>query len=278
MSPEITRPALRYYGGKWRLAPWVISHFPDHFVYVEPFGGAGSVLLRKDPSPSEVLNDADGDVVNFFKVLRERTSELLRAVEYTPFSRQEVYEAMERTGDPLEDARRFYVRSWQTMHGAPYLGRNGWRFGRRGGNVRRAAVDDWNSAPLQMPAIAKRLKAVQIEHDDALKVIARFDKPGTLFYCDPPYVWKTRRERWAGNAYKQEMTDDQHRALAEVLGKINGMAVLSGYDCPLYSELYAGWVKRSTTNHTAQSTPKTEVLWLSPAAAAAGKQMEFQVS
>lgn len=277
MGLEITRPALRYFGGKWRVAPWVISHFPDHTTYIEPFGGGASVLLRKTPAPFEVLNDADGDVVNFFKVLRERTSELLRAIEYTPFSRREVYEAMARTGEPMEDARRFYVRSWQTMHGAPYMGRNGWRFGRRGGSNNRAAVDDWIDTA-RMPAIAKRLKTVQIENDDALKVIKRFDGAGALFYCDPPYVWDVRKERWAGNAYKHEMTDEQHRALAEVLRGIEGMVIVSGYAGSLYEDLYKGWVKRSCTNYTARSTPKTEVLWVSPAAASAHRQREFDVS
>lgn len=114
-----TRPALRYYGGKWAIAPWVIQHLPPCTTYVEPFGGAGSVLLQREPVPIEVLNDLDSNTVNFFRVLRERTGELLRAIEFTPYSREETYLALEPSDDPLERSRRFYVRSWQTMHGAP---------------------------------------------------------------------------------------------------------------------------------------------------------------
>jgi len=270
----ITRPALRYYGGKWRIAPWIISHFPDHHAYVEPFGGAGSVLLRKDPSSSEILNDLDGNVVNFFRVLRERTEELKRAIEFTPFSREETHVSMEHSTDPLEAARRFFIRAWQTQHGAPHMGRNGWRFGRRGGNDRRSAVDDWNDTA-RLPAIAQRLKLVQIEHDDALKVIPRFDAEGTLFYVDPPYVLGTRADRWRRNGYVHEMSDEDHRALAEVLNSAKGMVVLSGYPSDLYKNLYRDWKVSSITNHTSRSAPQTEYLWLSPKAAAALKQLEL---
>lgn len=270
----ITRPALRYYGGKWRIAPWIISHFPDHFVYVEPFGGAGSVLLRKEPSASEVLNDIDGNVVNYFRVLRERTSELKRAIEFTPFSRAEVYASCEPSDDPLEAARRFHVRAWQTQHGAPHMGRNGWRFGRRGGSVKRAAVDDWNDLD-RLPAIAKRLKSVQIERDDALKVIPRFDSDGTLFYVDPPYVFSTRHDRWARNGYEHEMEDGQHEQLAEVLSKIKGMALLSGYPSNLYKRLYRGWKMTSTENRTSRGREQNEYLWISPNTQKALKQLEL---
>lgn len=263
---KFTRPALRYYGGKWRIAPWVISHFPPHHCYVEPFAGAGSVMFRKEPAPFEVMNDLDGNVVNFFRVLRERTEELKRAIEFTPFSREEATLAGEPTSDELELARRFYIRSWQTQHGAPFLGNNGWRFGRRGGHDKRSAVDDWNDTK-RLPAIASRLKNVQIERDDALKTIVRFDTDQTLFYCDPPYVASTRKDRWADNGYECEMTDEQHRQLAEVLQDIKGMAVVSGYSSALYEELYQGWRKVSIENRTARNTLMTESIWISPAAA-----------
>lgn len=272
---KIKRPALRYYGGKWRIAPWIISHFPDHFVYVEPYGGAGSVLLQKEPSPSEVLNDVDGNVVNYFRMLRERTSELKRAIEFTPFSREEVYASCSPSDDPLEAARRFHVRAWQTQHGAPHMGRNGWRFGRRGGSVRRSAVDDWNDLD-RLPAIATRLKGVQIEHDDALKVIPRFDSDGTLFYVDPPYVFSTRSDRWARNGYEHEMEDEQHELLAEILNKIKGMALLSGYPSDLYKRLYRDWKMTSTKTQTLRGKQKHEYLWMSPNAQKALKQLELR--
>ena len=263
---KLTRPALRYYGGKWRIAPWVISHFPQHHCYVEPFAGAGSVMLRKDPSPFEVLNDLDGNVVNFFRVLRERPEDLKRAIEFTPFSRKEANLAGEPTSDELELARRFYIQSWQTRHGAPYLGNNGWRFGRRGGDDNRSAVDDWNDTK-RLPAIASRLKNVQIEHDDALKTIARFDTDVTLFYCDPPYVASTRQDRWANNGYHCELTDEQHEQLSQVLHGIKGMAIVSGYPSELYEDLYGDWRKVSIENRTAQEKLVIESLWISAAAA-----------
>lgn len=112
-----TRPALRYFGGKWRLAPWIISHFPEHTCYVEPFAGGASVLLRKPESKVEVLNDLDGEVVNFWRVLREQTEAFIRAVELTPFSREEASLAYQVADDPLERARRLFIRSWQQRGG-----------------------------------------------------------------------------------------------------------------------------------------------------------------
>lgn len=275
MTQAFTRPALRYYGGKWRIAPWIISQFPAHHSYVEPFAGGSSVLLRKPAAPFEVLNDVDGNVVTFFRVLRERPEDLKRAIEFTPFSREETMIANDPTPDDLERARRFYIRSWQTQHGAPYIGRNGWRFGRRGGHDKRSAVDDWNDTK-RLPAIALRLKNVQIESDDAVKVIQRFDTEETLFYCDPPYLASTRTDRWSGNGYRHEMTEDDHRRLADVLRWVNGMAIVSGYLSPLYEDLYRGWTMRSKSNMTAHSsTPKTEVLWLSPATTSRLSQREI---
>ncbi len=266
---SITRPALRYYGGKWRIAPWIISHFPDHYVYVEPFCGGASVLLQKDPSASEVLNDLDENVVNYFRVLREQPLDLKRAIEFTPFSRRETYASCEPCSDPLERARRFHVRAWQTMHGAPHMGKNGWRFGRRGGNDRRSAVDDWNDVA-RLPAIAKRLKNVQLEHDDALKIIPRFDKAKTLFFCDPPYLFATRSDRWARNGYRMEMEDAVHEQLAEVLHSIKGMAIVCGYPSPVYDRLYKGWkfVAIDSLARSLKAEKRRECLWINPAAAA----------
>lgn len=272
----ITRPALKYFGSKFRIAPWILKHLPDHNAYVEPFCGGASVLLRKPPSPFEVLNDLDSNVVNFFKVLRERTEDLRRVVELTPFSREEVELAAEDTSDELEKARRFYIRSWQTQHGAPYTkGNNGWRFGRRGGNDKRSAVDDWNATD-RMPAIARRLKNVQIEHDDALATIKRFDGANVVFYCDPPYVAETRYKRWASNGYEHEMTDADHRALAKLLHEIEGMALVSGYPGTLYAELYKDWKMVSRKNYTGHSAePRTEGLWISKRAQDRLHQKEF---
>ena len=271
----IHRPALRYYGGKFKIADWVISNFPDHITYVEPFAGGSSVMLCKEPSKAEVLNDLDENVINYFRILRERPLDLKRLIDFTPFSRGEVYLACEPTDDPLERARRFHVRSWQTMHGAPHMGRNGWRF-KRGGRHDRTPAVDWNDTA-RLPAIAARLKEVMIEHDDALAVIRRFDAPSTLFYCDPPYVRASRSDRWARCGYRLEMDDEGHRALAELLHQVKGMAVISGYQSELYDRLYRGWLMRSKTAYSAKNQKRTEVLWVSPNAQKALRQLEIQI-
>lgn len=260
----VNRPALRYHGGKWRLAPWIISHFPPHVCYVEPFGGGASVLLRKPPSSIEVYNDAGSDVVNFFRVLRERPDELVKAIDLTPYSRAEYLGAQEPCDDPLERARRFYTWSWQGRGRAGVKEPGGWRFMVR--NLRgRTPVEDWNNHH-HLWDVAQRLKEVQFEQGDALTVIGRYDDPGTLFYVDPPYVQSTRGRRWTGTAYTHDYTDDDHRELAKALHNIEGMAIVSGYPSGLYEELYGGWARVTTEALTDAKTRETERLWISPRA------------
>jgi DNA adenine methylase len=262
------RAALRYYGGKWRLAPWIVAHLPPHTCYVEPFGGAAGVLLRKLPARYEVYNDLDGAVVGFFRVLRERPDDLIRAVERTPFARAEVELACRPAPgdlDEVELARRVYVRAWQGRHGLPAPGRMGWRF-ERAATRSRTAVDDWRDAS-HLWAVAERLRRVQLECDDALRVIARFDAPGTLFYVDPPYPASTRCARWRTRAYAHELTDDDHGRLAGVLRGVGGLVVLSSAPCALYRDLYPGWTLLERRAQTQANRPATEALWLSPRAA-----------
>lgn len=276
MQPRsaVTRAALRYFGGKWKLAEWILDYLPPHECYAEPFGGAMSVLLQKPPAKFEVYNDRDGEVCNFFRVLRETPDALIRAVDCTPFSRQEIdlacepYDAADGSITPLEAARRLYVRAWQSIHGAPAAGRMGWRYEVAAASKRRN-VDAWRTAPAHLWSVVDRLKEVQLECDDALKLFARFDRPTTLWYVDPPYVASTRGARWATAAYKHELNDWQHEFLATTLKGLKGMVVLSGYACPLYDRLYGGWrtVTRQTT--TQASKAATETLWLNPACSAA---------
>ncbi|GIK63850.1 MAG: DNA methyltransferase [Chloroflexota bacterium] len=259
---KITNPALRYHGGKFRMAPWIIKHFPEHTCYVEPFCGAASVLLRKPPSAYEVINDLNSDVVNFFDVLRDRTGELARAIELTPFSREMQLRAYEKAEDNLERVLRLYIRVWQSYGPSEGVYNTGWRYqidNSRGGSK---IVDEWSRLD-NLYAVAARLKNVMIEHDDALNVIPRFDSSTTLFYVDPPYPHETRG-RWSGIAYVGEMSNDDHRKLAEVLRGVKGMVALSGYECDLYQELYPDWKrleKSVTTNGNGQAV---ESLWLSP--------------
>lgn len=270
MNSVPTRPALRYHGGKWRIAPWIISHFPAHICYVEPYGGGSSVILRKAPAIHDVMNDKDKDVIAFFDVLRRRPEDLIGSIQLTPFAREEVKRAYEPCTDEIERARRFYIRAWQVRGGPPAQGRTGWRFQKSDARGKRS-IDDWNETS-HLWSIVDRLKQIQIECDDALKVIKRYDSPDTLFYLDPPYSKSARGPRWADKAYAHEMTDEEHRNLATVLHTISGMAIISGYDCDLYRELYADWAfdrKRTIKDTSAEAY---EYLWMSPTAVARHSQ------
>lgn len=261
----IGRPVLRYFGGKWRLAPWIMSYFPAHICYCEPYGGGANVILQKEPSYIDVYNDLNGDVVNFFRVMRERKDELIEAIRWTPYARDEYNLVYEPTSDPLERARRLYIQAWMERGGYRANGKNsGWRFVRDDARGTKTPIDDWNNID-HLYDIANRLKQMTIENDPALTVINRYDAPTTLFYLDPPYVQSTRNQRWALAAYQYEMADEDHRELARALNRIEGMAIVSGYPSPLYEELYAGWqmiTKEVAQNN--QSEAKTEALWLNP--------------
>lgn len=257
----IRRPALRYHGGKWRLAPWIISviHATPHSIYVEPFGGGASVLLRRRPAETEIYNDLDGAVVNFFRVLRQQPDQLIRAIWLTPYSRREfrmAHEDEEEDSD-IERARRFYIRAWQGR-GRPSLSwTSDWRYASA---TRKNIQSDWN--PNHLWAIARRLRTVYIEEGDAIDIIRRYDSPEALHYVDPPYVRATRGRR--GAAYQKEYTDQDQKNLAHELRACAGHVVLSGYRSDLYDALYSDWqrLERATRADGGKST--LECLWLSP--------------
>jgi DNA adenine methylase len=266
----ITRPALRYYGGKWKLAPWIMKHFPPHACYCEPYGGAASVLLQKPPSELEVYNDAGRWVTTFFRVLRERPDELVHAIRLTPYSRAEFVEARVWTDDPLELARRVYVLAQQGRGGLMIQRATGWRFMRSGGTRSLNVCDDWRNIEY-LHAIADRLLQVQLECDDALAVIVRYDTPDTLFYVDPPYLLETRSNHWDRMVYEHELSETDHVQLAVRLHAVQGMVIVSGYPSPLYDQLYAGWERIETVasvNASSGTEQRTECLWLSPRVAA----------
>ena len=265
---EPHRPALRYFGAKWRDAPRIIAHFPPHECYVEPFAGGAAVLLRKPPSPLEYYNDSSGDVVNYFRVLRDRTDDLLLAIRRTPFSREELALSLEPAADPVERARRFYVRMWQGR--GAHESATGWRYQRRRAR-NKTALGDWTDLS-HLPAAAERFTQVGIEHDDALAVIRRFDAETTLFYVDPPYLREVRSK--TSPRYAEEFsTEHDHRMLAAVLGEIEGMAVLSGKPSGLYEDLFEsrGWRRIDRASRDAEKST-TESIWLNPACAAAQLQ------
>lgn len=261
-----TRPALRWHGGKWILAPWIIEHLPEHRVYVEPFGGAASVLIRKPRSYAEVYNDLDGDVVNLFRVLRGPDAEaLISAVEMTPFARDEQVLAYEVTDDPIERARRLVVRSFMGFGSNGHNRATGFR-----ANSTRSGTTparDWHNLPGPLAAIADRMRGVVIENRDAAEIMLAHDGAQTLHYVDPPYVPATRDK---GGDYAFEMTVEAHAALLGVLRDLRGMVVLSGYPCALYDDALKGWRRIERPSLADGARKRTEVLWINPAASTPG--------
>lgn len=263
-TTQIKRPALRYYGGKWKLAPWIISHFPPHKNYVEPCGGAASVLLQKPRSPLETYNDLDGNVVNFFRVLRDRPDELIRKIRLTPWARAEYELSLQPADDPVEAARRFFVASWMSLQGGTHDSAKGyWRVLRDNSGRFNTAAYDLVSIPPELTAIAERLQLVQVENRPSEIVVEKYDHQETLFYFDPPYTTETRG---AGERYAFEWTDDDHTAAAALLRQAAGYVVVSGYACPLYTKLYEahGWQRVDKEAQTNSGGKRIESLWLSP--------------
>ena len=234
----INRPALKYYGGKWKIAPWVISFFPEHQNYVEPCGGAASVLLRKNKSPLETYNDIDFRVVNFFSVLREHPNELIQKIRLTPWSRVEFEQSRLLSCNPVEDARRFFVCSWQSFS---FQAAGTWRVIKNYSTRPRPAGFDMMRVE-HLYAVAERLQNVQLENRDALDVIKNYDGPNTLIYFDPPYLKSTRVHK---DSYNYEVDENFHEKAAEILNTCRSFVVLSGYKSPEYKKYYEdnGWYR-----------------------------------
>ncbi len=268
---KLTKPkkliAFGWYGGKFSHLDWLLPQLPDCVHYCEPFAGSGAVLLNREPSPVETYNDIDGEVVNFFKVLREEKYTLIEQIALTPFSREEFGIACELDPDltPLERARRFYVRARQVRTGLAQTASIGrWANCK---NTSRAGmsgvVSRWIGGVDQLGHIAERLLRVQIENRPALEVIRLYDSPETLFYCDPPYIHETRGDT---KAYGFEMDDQAHHELANTLNSIEGLAAVSNYECELMEELYptTKWTKIYSPEKIIHSTKdvRQEVLWV----------------
>ena len=258
--------AFGWYGGKFSHLGWLLPLLPKCHHYCEPFAGSAAVLLNRAPAPVETYNDLDGEVANFFRVLRDDSDELIRRIGLTPFSREEFYYACEPPPadvTDLERARRFFVRARQVRTGLAQtasLGRwanckNTSRAGMSG------VVSRWLGSVESLPAIAERLLRVQIENRPAAEVVKLYDDPKTLFYCDPPYVHESRGD---SKAYGHEMTDADHAALAAVLNAIEGKAAVSGYRSDLYDTLFKGWKRIDAAVKKAHSvkTPRQESLWV----------------
>lgn len=262
------RAVLRYHGGKWQLAPWIISHFPAHTCYTETFGGAASVLMRKPRSVGEVYNDMSEELGNLFRVLQSPAdaARLRKALLATPFSRAEFVASWAPAEDALEQARRTIVRSFFGFGStAGAGGRTGFRSGMRG--AKHSAAVTWSNYADSMDAFTARLAGVTLEGPrPAADVMLQYDQPDTLHYVDPPYPHDTRAAGMgSGRGYRFEMDDADHRALAVTLHSLRGHVVLSGYACDLYDrELYPDWHRVTKDTHADGALDRTEVLWVNP--------------
>jgi DNA adenine methylase len=273
---QVSRPPLRYHGGKWKLAPWIISHFPPHRVYVEPFGGGGAVLMRKPRSYAEVYNDRWETVVNVFRVLRnaEKAEQLRTAIELTAYARDEFTQAYHLESDSdVERARKTIVRSLMGFGSASTNGEYLTGFRANSNKSGTTPAGDWRNYPRNVPDFVERLRGVFIENRSAAEVIAQQDGAETLFYVDPPYPHSTRNMARGNAAYAFEMSDADHESLAQQLRSARGMVIVSGYRCELYDRLFKGWTVSEKQTHADGARDRIEVLWLNPQCADAQRQM-----
>ncbi|MDD2750553.1 MAG: DNA adenine methylase [Acidithiobacillus sp.] len=282
-AEQLSRPVMRYHGGKWRIAEWIMGFFPPHFTYVEPFGGSASVLMQKPRSKTEVYNDLDDQVFNVFSVLRDKEAaqSLIDACRLTPYSRKE-FELSYQPDDGLsqiEKARRTLFRAFAGYGSAGATkGRTGFRS--YAGDKRSASpAMDWANYPDHIARFCSRLQGVLLESRPALDIIGQFDSPKTLFYLDPPYLHETR-SMYGGKYYRHEMSNDDHVALLDALQGMEGMAILSGYASPLYQKKLTGhgWMrfdKSTQANGRSGTVKRTETLWINPACLARSRQQSF---
>lgn len=281
-----TRPVLRWHGGKWKLAPWIISYFPDHRIYVEPFGGAGSVLMRKSRVYAEVYNDLDDVVTNLFRVLRDeaKAARLIESLYLTPFSRSEFNDALLDAEDDVERARHLIVRSFMGFgsnahSSSPVAEKTGFKTYTRPQDQYRSTgfransnrsgttpAHDWANYPDAMPAIVERLRGVIIEQRPAIEVMAQHDGGGTLHYVDPPYLPETRspanKYDLKHRMYRHEMTPADHGELLAFLKTLEGYVILSGYPHDSYDHALPDWHRVEREAHADGARARTEVLWI----------------
>jgi DNA adenine methylase len=254
-----SRPLLRWHGGKWILAPWIIQHMPAHRVYVEPFGGAASVLMRKPRAYAEVYNDLDDDVVNLFRVLRsDDAGRLIDLLRITPFASAEFFDAYEIAADPLERARRLIVRSFMGFGSNGTHRKTGFR-----SNSNRSGTTparDWVNYPDALAAIVERMMGVVVLNRDAKEVMAAHDGPETLHYVDPPYLFATRAD--AAPDYAHEMDDSEHAELLTFIRGLKGRVILSGYPHKSYDDALHDWRRVERDAHADGAKKRTEVLWM----------------
>lgn len=249
------RAILKYPGAKWKISEWIISHFPKHKVYCEPFFGSGAVFFNKPQSYIETINDIDGNIVNLFRVCRESPGELARLIEFTPFSREEFIKCYDESDDHIEQARRTLVRYHQSF-GSANCSKKSWKNSQKFSSPQTAKI--WNCLPNTIMETCERLKDAQIENIDAIELINRYNDENTLIYCDPPYLQSLRKR----NIYKHDVSDEYHIMLLETLKKSKSKIVLSGYDNSLYNNMLADWFTDEKKTTAQMGLKRIEKIWL----------------
>ncbi len=266
------KSVLRYPGSKSGMAKAILDHFPQHNTYIEPFFGGGSVFFSKEPSKYEVINDLSSTVVNFWRVCRDHADDLAKAVSLTPWSREEYEDSYgPPTGDSVEDARRFLVRTSQA-YGIRLTVHTGWK--NRGSSGATSVTSGWDDMPERIRLVADRLKLAEIDNRPATEVIKRLgDQSDALFYIDPPYVLSTRN----GNRYyHHEMDEQDHYRLLDAALGIRGAVIISGYGHPIYRIMLKGWYLVEIKDVAEQGQERIECLWMNSRAYYARQmRMEF---
>lgn len=250
------------------MADWIVNNMPKHNVYLEPYAGSLSVLLNKPRCHIETVNDLHGEVVNFFRVLRDKPDEFKRLIEYTPYSREEYDLAYQDSTSEIERARRFCVRCWQGF-GCANLYHNGFKSGQQSSSPNPAKA--WAEYPDVVTQASKRLKGVQIENLPAIELIKRYNTSDVFIYADPPYLQSTRKKY----LYKYEMTDDEHLEMLDVLKRHPGQVMISGYENDMYNSVLKGWRKIKKDALAEGGTKREEVLWLNYADAQLSFEADF---
>jgi len=258
------KPPFPYFGGKTRLAERIVERFPEHLHYVEPFFGAGSILLAKPISATETVNDIDGDVVCFFQILRDRPDELERVCALTPHSRAEYETSKSRDQvDELERARRVFVHLTQSR--ASTLRPTGWhhRLDSHRGDAARSRPRYLHTLTDRFAGIAERLLNVTFECRDGIDVIRDYGRrPDVLLYVDPPYLHTSRSARGGSGGYAHEFgRADQHAELLDALAECTAAVIVSGYDSALYRDRLATWERTSLIALDGAGQKRQEVIW-----------------
>ena len=252
------KAVMKYPGSKWRLADWIISFFPEHHSYLEPFFGSGAVLFNKPRSNIETVNDLDGNVVNLFEWIRRDPEKLAHEIYYTPYARQVYDDAFAMVPeDSLGQAVNFFTRL-NMGYGYRTTGeRVGWKNDVQG-RERAYASQEWVHLPEKIIRAAERLRGVQIENRPAVELMKRFNYQSVLIYLDPPYVMGTKY----GKLYRHKMDDDDHRQLLDAAISHKGPLLISGYDNELYCNQLKDWHREETECYSQVCSKKREVLWM----------------